>query len=228
MFKNIKLKLLILLSRSMPKKYKKEVLKRLVDRDSTFISWKEEEYKKIKNLYYSGMFYRVYDTFKASIYTYLDYGEIPLHILVRSQLENVFYTNYFIKNPEDIKNSLKNEFYKSKKIADFRRSMEQEDYFKKYYEMLSDKTHPFAEGLKSCFGDWFVLTHTMEWKPTLVLKHHGAEMSDEDKKVAIELIINLFDKAVENLEQIIKICPNYEVENFMITHKKPPKEYFKN
>jgi hypothetical protein len=229
MLKNLKLKILIFLSRSMPKKYKKELIKRLVNRDSTFISWREDECKKIKNLYYSGMFYRAYDTFKTSIYAYLDYGEIPLHILLRSQLENIFYTNYFIKNPEDIKNSLKYEFYESKKrIEEWRKHMENEEYFRRYYKMLCDKTHPSSEGLKSCFDSMLVLTHEMEWKPILALKNHDAEMSDQDKEVAIKVIIDLYDKVIDNLNQILKVCPDYEIESYKETHKKSPEDYFKN
>jgi len=224
---NFKLKTLIILSKTIPKEHKKELVKRLIKKDSEIFSWGDGETNKIKNLYSYGMSARAYDIFITSIYALMENNEISLHTLLRSQMENIFFTNYFIKNPKEIRHSLKEKFYKPKSISDFRKSMENDEFMKKYHRMLSWKTHPFSEGLKSCFGSMYALNwKTMKWHPIFVLKDREQRISEKDRKIAVRLIIDFFDKVKENLDVILKICPNYKIGSYKVTHKKPFKEYF--
>ena len=125
----LRLKICIHLSDDVPSKYKKEIYKRLEKKDSTMSKF-TNEITYIKNLYYIGMFYRAYDLFTSSIYAYIENNEVSFYTLIRSQLENLFYTNYFCENTEEIKFVFNENYYEDRKnrpIAKYRKTMKGKD-----------------------------------------------------------------------------------------------------
>jgi len=209
--------LTIVLSRKIPKQFKKELLNRLVKEDTTFVSWKQEDTKKIKYLFYSGMFYRAYDIFLTSIFAFLNNKEISINLLIRAQLENIFLTNYIIKNPTELIDIFKNPI----KIKKTKSSMDEKDYFKKLYSDLSQKAHSFPEGLKSCYNNTYMLNFKeMKWVPSLAVKSHYYDMEKESKEVVLKWIMDTFDTVNENLNLIKQSTNNDEVKDFSEIHRK--------
>lgn len=224
--KSLKLEILIRTS-NIPKKYKKELLKKLVKKDTLPLCFND---MRVKTFFYSGMSYRAYDLFTTSIYALIDGNADSLNTLLRAQLENIFVINYFLKNSTEIKNALTPEFYDTKNPGYFRKSMDNTEYWNSLYRFLSNKAHPFADGLKSYFGNYYVLTDKNgkpEWEPTLSVKSYHSAIDPEELEDALKSIIDLFDIVSSKVKDILTVCPDDKIESYKTTHKRLWKDYFK-
>ena len=160
------LKKMIKKSKDIPEKFKDDTIKNLVKEDytSTFLG----DGKKYKSLFSTAMFYRAYDIYTSSLLAVLWRNRVTINILLRAQFENLCLNSYFLKNKEEIKNAFQYEkridLKEARKClaewtADFAKDIPfNEEYFNEMYHSMSQKVHPFPEGLKSYFGGMHVMS----------------------------------------------------------------------
>jgi len=210
----------------IPRKYKRELLIRIFRKEVSF-PWADT---RIKTIFNFGMSNRAYDIFTASISALIDDNEDSLYTLLRAQVENIFATNYFIKNPSMIRESLKPEFYDKKgTIRKFVHSMDNRKYWSSLYRFLTNRAHPFADGLKSCFGNYYTITiknGVVVNEPTLCINPDNA-VDREDLDNVLEAVIGLFDVVNDLLVDMLSTCPDDKIENYKMTHKKVWSDYYK-
>lgn len=228
--KELRLRLCIRFSNDIPKEYKKELNKRLIAKDRTMSDY-HKGITLIKNLYFLGMFYRAYDLFTSSIFAYIENNEISFYTLIRSQLENLFYTNYFCEYPDEIKHVFDESYYKIKKnrrIFKYRKTMTGKDEdWKKFYQFTSDRVHPLVEGLKTPYGNIHLVNfRDKKIDPGLVLRsHHNRGLSEKDKENEMKTLIALYDQVVLRLAKIRTLCPDIEIRDYGYMHRKTYDEY---
>jgi len=99
-------------------------------------------------------------------------------------------------------------------------------------EHFSDIAHPFSDGLKMYYGG----VATMIWeqdspyptfKPTLHVKPHHSEYSDEEIKYYIGSIMMLFTEVLRLLKKLYNVDVNDEINDYSELHASWSKSYQK-
>lgn len=212
----IKLWLAVRLSGKIPKNFKSKLIERFIKTNITFPSWDRTETRKVKNLFYAGMLYRAYDVFTTSILALLLDNEISLYALMRIQLENYALTEYVLKNPTEMKDVFREKIGFGEAI----KSIEDKNVLGKLWGVLSDRTHSFPEGLKTCFENFYILNpKDMKWGPCLSVKSHHGRIEEEAISDYLNFIITCYDGVKKNLDKIKSSDIPDEIESFSEIHK---------